>query len=276
MRTRKKGLPPVATTERWRESATVRVIPVLDLKAGVVVRGIAGRRSEYRPISSRLTPSVFPFTIAEAFRDHFGLTLLYVADLDAIAGQPPALYLYAELRRRGFQLWVDAGVRASTDAAPLAEAGIEGIVVGLETVRGLAELATLCRDFGPDRIVFSLDLKDGVPLGDRSRWNGQDAEAIGLQAAVLGVRRLIVLDLARVGMNDGTGTDDLCRRLAAYAELEIVAGGGVRGLNDLHRLRQRGVRAALVASALHDGRLTATDLRELNPPASAASPAPPA
>jgi phosphoribosylformimino-5-aminoimidazole carboxamide ribotide isomerase len=86
--------------------------------------------------------------------------------------------------------------------------------------------------------------------------------SIAAQAVGLGVRRLLVLDLARVGGGAGTGTDALCARLAAaYPEVEVSAGGGVRGVANLRRLRDCGLRAALVASALHDGSLTAADLR---------------
>ena len=62
------------------------VFAVLDLMQGQVVRGIAGRRREYQPICSRLTPSAAPLDVACGFRDHFGLTNLYLADLDAIGG----------------------------------------------------------------------------------------------------------------------------------------------------------------------------------------------
>ena len=75
---------------------------------------------------------------------------------------------------------------------------------------------------------------------------------------------MIVLDLARVGVGSGTGTEELCRQLAAtYRDVEVIAGGGVRDAADLRRLKEWGVRAALVASALHDGRLSREDLAAL-------------
>ena len=37
-----------------------------------------------------------------------GLADVYLADLDAIAGQPPDLGIYAHLRQDGFRLWLDA------------------------------------------------------------------------------------------------------------------------------------------------------------------------
>jgi phosphoribosylformimino-5-aminoimidazole carboxamide ribotide isomerase len=247
-------------------NSEMRIIPVLDLTAGVVVRAAGGRRREYRPVVSPLTTSSRPLDVADAFRAHFGLTELYVADLDAIGGAPPALDLYAALRAAGFRLWVDAGVLAADRALALAEAGIERVVVGLETAAGPDVLADACREYG-DRVVFSLDLKGGMPLGDAAAWGGEDARAVAEKAVAAGARRLLVLDLARVGGGGGTHTEGLCARLAAaHPGVEVSAGGGVRDVEDLRRLKACGVRAALVASALHDGGLRKEDLEELGKP----------
>src|SRR5262249_30427671 len=130
----------------------------------------------------------------------------YVADLDAIAGAPPALTAYAALRALGFRLWVDAGLREVSEVEPLLQAHIDQIVVGLETVAGPEVLAGIRHRVGTERLGFSLDLKDGLPLGDSCRWRGSDAWSIATEAIAVGVRRVIVLDLARVGGYGGTGT----------------------------------------------------------------------
>jgi phosphoribosylformimino-5-aminoimidazole carboxamide ribotide isomerase len=240
------------------------ILPVIDLQAGQVVHGRAGRRQEYRPLVSRLTSSSQPVDVARAFRDHFGLAELYLADLDAIAGATPGQATYAALRSQGFRLWVDAGVRDLASAERLFTWGVEKIVVGLETVDGPDALAQICREIEGQRVVFSLDLNEGRPLGNVTAWPGKHVLSIAAEAIGYGVRRLIVLDLAQVGMGKGTGTEELCRNLAAeYPDLEVVAGGGIRDVADLHRLKQLGVRAALVASALHDGRLRREDLLSL-------------
>lgn len=236
----------------------MQIMPVLDLMGGRVVRGVGGRRDEYRPVASRLTASCRPLDVARAFRTHFGLTTLYVADLDAIGTAAPALDAYAELMRDGFHLWIDAGVRRIGRVRQLADAGADGVVVALETA-GPDVLAESCAALGP-RVVFSLDLKGGKPLGDAEAWGGTDARAVAERAVALGARRLIVLDLARVGVGGGVGTEPLCAALAAaHPCVEIIAGGGVHGPDDLRRLAANGVQAALVASALHDGRLRRED-----------------
>jgi phosphoribosylformimino-5-aminoimidazole carboxamide ribonucleotide (ProFAR) isomerase len=44
--------------------------------------------------------------------------------------------------------------------------------------------------------------------------------------------------------------------------VEIMAGGGVRDLGDLRRLKACGVRGVLVGSVLHDRRITLEQLCE--------------
>jgi phosphoribosylformimino-5-aminoimidazole carboxamide ribotide isomerase len=242
----------------------MHILPVLDLIGGRVVRGVGGRREEYRPVESQLVSSSEPQAVARAFADRFGLTDLYLADLDAIAGAAPAWDVYRALCDAGFRLWVDAGVRELGRTLDLAAGWIDGVVLGLETLAGPEVLARSVERLG-GKVVFSLDLRGGQPLGDRAAWRDGDAYSTAAEAVRAGVRRMIVLDLARVGGGAGLGTESLCARLAAeHSAVEVYAGGGVGGLDDLRRLRDSGVRGALVASALHDGRLRPEDLAAQN------------
>jgi phosphoribosylformimino-5-aminoimidazole carboxamide ribotide isomerase len=232
------------------------ILPVLDIMSGQVVRGIAGRRHEYRP----LTPISDPLAVAETFRDPFELTTLYLADLDAIAGRPPALALYGELLRAGFALWVDAGLKRAVDAGPLVETGIGRVIAGLETLDDPRELEEMVRTWSPAKIVFSLDLKGGAPLASEA-WETRDPLAIAGRAVAAGAASLLVLDLSRVGVGQGIGTEAVCRECRRrWPKLELTAGGGVRGADDLRRLAELGVDHVLVASALHDGRLSREDV----------------
>lgn len=242
----------------------MQIIPVLDLFNGQIVRGIAGRREEYRPIVSKLSASTNPLDVARAIRDHLNLTLFYLADLDAISGSPPAVTVYELLQQDGFRLWVDAGLRNVKNAQILQAANVESIIVGLETISGPEALQQLCQDIGPKRLIFSLDLKQGSPLTVCPQWQKRDPLAIVQEIIALGINRFIVLDLACVGMAGGTGTETLSEDLRSqYPYLELIVGGGVRDVLDLHRLQQEGMDGVLIASAFHDGRITATDLRSL-------------
>jgi phosphoribosylformimino-5-aminoimidazole carboxamide ribotide isomerase len=234
------------------------ILPVLDLMQGQIVRGIAGRRDEYRPIVSQLVASAEPLLVAETLRERFGFNEFYLADLDAIQGGQPNDAIYDALVRRGFALWIDAGV---SSAAFLATPNAR-LIVGLESVQGPDALAQIIRNLRHGSVVFSLDLKDGLPLGKIGAWGSTDPWTIARRAIEIGVESMIVLDLARVGVGGGTGTEELCVRLKqTYPDLQLTAGGGVRGMDDVRRLHSLGVDYVLVASALHDGRITPEEVK---------------
>jgi len=234
----------------------MQIVPVLDLLKGQVVRGIAGRREEYRPIVSRWTPSAEPLEVARALHQAFGFTSFYVADLDAILGGIGHLDVIRALLAAGYTLRVDAGIRHELDAQRLVDAVNVDLIVGLETVASPEELSRIAKRVGPEKVIFSIDLKSGRPISS-AVWPALP-RVIADAAIASGVRRLLILDLAKVGVGEGVGTEDLCQDLRdAYPDLEISAGGGVRGMEDLQRLKALGIDSALVASALHDGRLSA-------------------
>jgi phosphoribosylformimino-5-aminoimidazole carboxamide ribotide isomerase len=231
----------------------MKIIPVLDIRGSIVVHGVGGRRAQYRPIRSTLTSSVQPLDVARAFRDHFGFDELYLADLDAIAGGPPALPVCAALLNESFRLWVDAGVgtRGST-IDELGEAGVQTTIAGLESLGGIEELNELLERHNPMHLVFSLDLKGGQSLAGAT-WRMRDPWSIAGQVIAAGVRRVLVLDLAAVG-SGRVLTAEWCKRLRqSFPDLEISTGGGIRCADDVTRMQEIGVNCVLVASALHSG-----------------------
>ncbi len=236
------------------------VLPVLDLLDGVVVRGVAGRREEYLPIRSRLTSSVDPLDVARALRGEFGFERLYVADLDGIVHRRPNWAIARQLVEAGFKLLVDGGVETIEDVRKWRSLGCD-VVIGLESCRSPDDLASMAA--AGKSVTFSLDLQNGEPKRHRAATGWSDAPLeIARQALGCGIRRLIVLDLADVGMESGTRTGSLCRSLLAeFPHMPLTCGGGVRGRDDLLCWREVGVQQVLVASALHDGRLTPDDLR---------------
>jgi phosphoribosylformimino-5-aminoimidazole carboxamide ribotide isomerase len=238
------------------------VLPVLDLKNHCVVRGVAGDRENYRPIESRLCDGAAPGVVARGLRETFGFSRCYIADLDAIAGGEPAWACYDDVIAAGFSPWIDAGIRSADQgrriADYLAARSSEGrVIVGLESMPDVLTLAATGRAVRWERLVFSLDLNHGEPFAPSYGWAGQTPEQIAEQAVAVGVQTLIVLDLAAVGVGQGVPTLELCRTLhAKYPTLQLVTGGGVRDVADLRAIAECGCHAALVASALHDGRLT--------------------
>jgi phosphoribosylformimino-5-aminoimidazole carboxamide ribotide isomerase len=246
-------------------TSAFRVIPVLDVKDGLAVHAVAGQRSHYRPVRSLLHPSAGPLELARACRDVLGFHELYLADLDAIAGHKRNHALYSELTGLDLKVWIDAGIRSENDLHGLVENPRITIVVGLETIRGASDLEAILRRAGEERVVFSLDLFAGSPrVSADAVWISAYPDELACQLVDLGVRRLLLLELSRVGTGSGTGTGSLQSRLRArHPELEISVGGGISGLEGIHTVRDQGAAAVLIGSALHDGKIGRYELDRL-------------
>ena len=76
---------------------------------------------------------------------------------------------------------------------------------------------------------------------------------------------MLLLDLAQVGMSTGTSTLPLvCYAKEHHPGVEIISGGGVRDEKDVETFAREGCDALLVASALHNGRITPDSVRQWN------------
>ena len=242
----------------------MKVLPVLDLLDGIVVRGVAGKRDEYRAVESCLVANADALAVARAFRDKLDLSELYVADLDAILHERPNTSIYRALADEGFDIMIDAGLRDLERATSVLDSGATAVIAGLETSPGPRHLRQLCADAGADRVIFSLDMQQGRPLGELSGWKSTVPFEIAVEAIESGIQQMIVLDLAQVGVASGLSTTTLCQRLIeGFPHVRITTGGGVRSVDDLIALQSLGVHGALVASALHNGSIDASDLQRL-------------
>ena len=228
------------------------IIPVIDLQKNTVVRGVAGKRAEYRPIESKLCNGSDPSAIANAFVGQFGFRTAYVADLDAIGGGEPNIAAFEALRAAGLQLWIDAGVRYVHELQPHGD-----VILGLESLDSPAHLAELVSQLSNyQQAIFSLDLHKGQPWTKAPAWRGWTPREIVEQALVAGITRVIVLDVAAVGSDHGPATLELGSMLhARWPTLTLIGGGGVRQRDDVASFLAAGYAAVLVASALHDSRI---------------------
>jgi phosphoribosylformimino-5-aminoimidazole carboxamide ribotide isomerase len=240
----------------------MRVIGVVDLAHGRAVHASGGHRERYVPVSAVAGSSITAgdaLALARAFIEDLGLSELYVADLDAIAGGPSQDAVIAALTTRGAPVWLDAGVTSVQGARHAVELGADQVVVGLETLQSFDALAAICAAVGGDRVAFSLDLRSGQPLTRAGFDNPGEAtpNVLAARAAEAGVSSVIVIDLARVGAAAGLDLEMIAAVREAVPQLTLLAGGGVRGAQDLAALADIGCDGALVATALLDGRLTA-------------------
>ena len=213
-----------------------------------------GQRAGYTPLRSPLVAGCEPVAVAGALCAACRTRSLYAADLDALAGASPNEEMLARLSSIA-DPWVDAGATTAERAAALQRAGVARNVVGTESI-GPDELAGLtAADPGPP-LVLSVDLRAGRLISPDPELAGRGPTAAAPLARTLDVRELLVIDLARVGSGLGPPLDAVAELADALPGVAIYAGGGVRDDADLRALESAGAAGALVATALHEGRLT--------------------
>ena len=231
--------------------APFTIVPVLDLKSGQVVHARAGERARYLPIRSTLAAGSEPRAVLDGIISLAPFRCVYIADLDAIEGRGSHRALIADLSRhhRGIEFWIDAGFATAAAAADIADRRTIP-ALGSESLRDESELAAASARMGAAGWLLSLDYRGDRFIGPPAIETRSDEWP----------ERVIAMTLSRVG--GGAGPD--LARLAAVQLLagtrRVFAAGGVSGPADLDRLASMGVAGALVASALHDGRLTAAAL----------------
>jgi len=223
----------------------MKLVPVIDLAGGVVVRAVRGERERYRPIESKLCPGHDPATIAVALAKHCAADTIYVADLDAIRGGAVQVQALAGIVSAlpACALWLDAGF--ATVGAALELCGSPGLAGRAVPVFGSESLANgdeLARLRGRHGVLLSLDQRGGAPMDPAGCWERSDCWPA----------TLIVMTLDRVGAGAGPDLETFSRIRARAGNRTLVGAGGIRHPDDLRAAQQAGAAAWLVASALHD------------------------
>lgn len=229
----------------------MKIIPVIDLKNGVVVHAKQGNREHYRPINTGLCKSPDIFDAIEAFLTVYPFKTFYIADLNAITGQGDHRRLLAKVLTNfpEINFWIDRGYQSYVEENRLAGNGVP--VLGSESYNSqkIAELKAYQNNF-----VLSLDYSKSIKLGAESLFTDP----------TFWPENVIVMTLDRVGSNQGPDLNKLGNFSRNHPNKNFIAAGGIRNKQDCLLLKQSGIKQALVASALHSGNLTKMDIAELH------------
>ncbi len=223
----------------------MRCIFVFDILNGAVVHALRGERSRYKPVAeySQVTDSSDPLRILEDLRP----AQVYVADLDMIMGRGNNLHLIEEISKRTGTM-ADIGASRLNDLDCLPQSVLP--VLGTET----ASISLMEEVSAQRRMIVSLDMTNrrvlsrDEALADRSPFLVlEELNCISLEA-------VIILELNRVGTSAGLDGEFL-KKAAKISRHPLILGGGVKDEEDLRALEDIGFSGALVATAIHNGKI---------------------
>ncbi|HEY7940055.1 MAG TPA: 1-(5-phosphoribosyl)-5-[(5-phosphoribosylamino)methylideneamino]imidazole-4-carboxamide isomerase [Acidimicrobiales bacterium] len=246
----------------------MQLYPAIDLRNGRCVRLYQGdfdRETVY---------GEDPVGQARLFADA-GSEWIHVVDLDAARTGVPLNRETVGAISRGVaaQVQTGGGVRDEAAAEALLAAGVARVVVGTAALEE-PDLVRRLAAAHPGQVAVGLDARfhAGATAAD-DRWevavrgweqgSGRDLLEVAREFDHDGVAALIVTEIGRDGTLAGPDLDGLARVLAA-TRLDVIASGGVGGLDDIRRLAAldvdgRTLSGAIVGRALYEGRFTITE-----------------
>lgn len=245
----------------------MRLIPVMDLRGGLAVHAVRGEREHYKPVKSVLADSADPLALARAFREHLGLSEIYIADLDALQDRGHHRALIATLaKQESMQLLVDAGAADLQGALDVMAAGSHKAIIGSETLVNWETLPDILSKIPADRLIFSLDMRDGQILTRCPELATLSPMGALEKLHQVGLQEVILLELARVGTGAGVDRPLITKARQRFPSMLLLSGGGIRDVSDLNELKAIGISGVLVATALHRGAITRKHISELTRP----------
>ena len=231
----------------------MNIYPAIDLFEGKAVRLYQG---DYRQMT---VYSEDPLAVAADFVSQ-GAECVHLVDLEgARDGGTPNWQIIREIAAR-FSLFteVGGGVRSRAVIEKYLEAGIDRIILGTAAVRDPMLLDESVRDFG-EHIAVGVDVRDGkVSVKGWTEEVDCSPEAFCRTLSERGVHTVICTEIAHDGAMQGAA-EDLYKRIASAAKVDLIASGGIRGIEDVKRLKAQGLYGAIIGKAYYTG---AVNLRE--------------
>jgi phosphoribosylformimino-5-aminoimidazole carboxamide ribotide isomerase len=228
------------------------VIPAIDLKKGLCVRLLQGRKSEVTVYNDD------PVRVASEFAGA-GAEMIHVVDLDGAFSEtesPNRRVVRSIVEAVDIPIEFGGGIRSLADVQQLCDAGVERVVVGTVAAEAPSRLKEFVSSFG-SRICVGIDARDGRVM-TRGWETATPLMAVDLARSVAecGVERIIYTDIAR----DGALVGPNIQQTLAVAEAAndcVTASGGVSSLDDIKCLRDAGdsrVDSVIVGKALYEGK----------------------
>lgn len=225
------------------------VIPCVDIQGGRAVRLFEGNPDQETVYFED------PVDAALHWQSQGG-KILHLVDLDATTGRGENRgVLRAIASRVSIPFEVGGGVRSLEAAREILSLGASRVVVGTVAVKAPEILRAMLEEFGPEKVVVSLDAKGlEVVVSGWLEGTAQDVRVLAQQMWAMGVRTLIYTDVRRDGTLAGLDLGVIAEVRSSWPGF-LIAGGGIASDADIAGLQALGVEGAITGKAIYEGKI---------------------
>ncbi|MDR3063634.1 MAG: HisA/HisF family protein, partial [Methanobrevibacter sp.] len=199
----------------------VEIIPVLDLMSTIAVSGKSGNRKEYKPLKSVYSNDSNPVSIAKNLKFN-GYSEIYIADLDLIERRGNNLDSI-KMINSFIPVVLDCGIRNFEEFNFFLDFAYK-LIIATETLSSIDELKLIFNKFPKERIVISVDIKNGTLYSKSSDFN-LNLEEFKEILLELDPNEIILLDISKVGTF--TGIDENLINSFSEFKNKLILGGGL-------------------------------------------------
>ncbi|MCL4492292.1 MAG: 1-(5-phosphoribosyl)-5-[(5-phosphoribosylamino)methylideneamino]imidazole-4-carboxamide isomerase [Nitrospirae bacterium] len=234
------------------------IIPAIDLKDGLCVRLLQGRKEDATVYSDD------PVATARKW-ESYGAKLLHVVDLDgAFTGNQKNFESIRKIRESiSMDIEVGGGIRDIDRIDKLVSLGINRVILGTVAIENPGLVKEACRKY-PGRVVIGIDAKNGlVAVKGWVEVTQVRARDLALQMQGHGAAGIIYTDISKDGMMTGPNIE-ATREMAEALDIPVIASGGVSSIDDIKRLLGiKGLWGAITGKAIYSGSLDLKSAIEL-------------
>jgi phosphoribosylformimino-5-aminoimidazole carboxamide ribotide isomerase len=234
----------------------MKIIPAIDILGGKCVRLFRGDYGQVKKYADD------PIEVAKKFEND-GAEFLHVIDLDgAKDGESVNQDLILQIANSvNIPIEVGGGIRNLQTVKTYLEGGVNRVLLGTKAVEDPDFLSNLIEEFGPERIVVCIDVKE-----EKVAIKGwRDITKISYldfarKLKTLGVTEVLCTDV----LKDGTLTVpnfEMYEQLYEFG-FNVIAAGGVSTTDSIKKLNAIGLRGAVIGKAIYEGNLSIKDATE--------------
>lgn len=237
----------------------IELIPAIDIIGGKCVRLTKG---EY---SSKKEYDCSPLDIALEV-EQCGYKRLHMVDLDgAKSSHVVNLNILKEVTSHT-KLKVDfgGGIKNDDDIKAVFDNGASFATIGSIAVKEPQRFDNWIETYGADRLILGADVNNGFI--SINGWK-EDSE-LQLMPFIQsyydkGIRQVLCTDISKDGMLQGTSVELYCSIMKQFADLKLIASGGVSCTDDIVALDHNNIPAVVFGKAIYEGRIKIKELAQL-------------
>ena len=239
----------------------IQVIPSIAIRKGKVVKMRKGDPSSEKAYDEN------PLDLAKRFFDH-GIEVVHLVDLDGAEKGSPKNFHVIEAIAGHTDLKIDftGGICTDGDIAKAYEAGASYITASSIAITAPELFSSWIVSYGREKITLGADVTD--IKSKRVAFRGwQKVSELTLFDHInhfyqRGLKYVKTTDISRDGVLEGPALSFYQEMLEQFPDLQILASGGVRGVDDIKRLNDMGIFAVIFGKAYYEGILQLKDLEQ--------------